>query len=139
MGTRSDFYIGIGQSAEWIGSVAYDGDPEDIAKFGVLAASSEKEFRKVVAKMADRDDFTSPEQGWPWPWADPRTHMLSMKAERFSAARFTHTPSGSTRRVTCAINRLLIRCRTMWRLSTVSSSRICVIAGMSPLTVGQVS
>ena len=27
MGTRADFYVGRGDAAEWIGSIAYDGYP----------------------------------------------------------------------------------------------------------------
>ena len=30
MGTRADFYIGRGATAEWIGSIAWDGYPDGI-------------------------------------------------------------------------------------------------------------
>ena len=30
MGTRADFYVGRGESAEWLGSVAWDGNPRGI-------------------------------------------------------------------------------------------------------------
>ena len=26
MGTRADFYVGVGKKAEWLGNVAWDGD-----------------------------------------------------------------------------------------------------------------
>lgn len=77
MGTRADFYVGRGETAEWLGSVAWDGDPE-----GVLAhwskdendlpvACSEHEWREAVETwMRKRDDSTFPADGWPWPWDD---------------------------------------------------------------------
>jgi hypothetical protein len=70
MGTRADLYVGIGLGAEWIGSVAYDGDDvcDDFEKVSV-----EADYRKEVAALASsRDDFTDPSQGWPWPW--PTSH-----------------------------------------------------------------
>jgi len=30
MGTRADFYVGIGPEAEWVGSIAYDGYPDGV-------------------------------------------------------------------------------------------------------------
>jgi hypothetical protein len=59
----------------WIGSVAWDGYPSgstaSIDNYGILRAASEAEFLAGVATMAAaRDDFTSPEMGWPWPWVD---------------------------------------------------------------------
>jgi hypothetical protein len=45
MGTRADFYVGRGESAEWLGSIAWDGYPDGI----------------------------DPEMGWPWPWDDSGT------------------------------------------------------------------
>lgn len=74
MGTRADFYVGIGANAEWIGSTSYDGDPRGLGA-GPLGASSETEFRAAVEEMlADPDLLTTrPEEGWPWPWRDSRT------------------------------------------------------------------
>jgi hypothetical protein len=63
MGTRAYFYVGRGKQAEWIGSIAWDGDeiPDAVAK-----AKTEKTYRKRVAEFfADRDDATLPESGWP--------------------------------------------------------------------------
>jgi hypothetical protein len=71
MGTRADFYIGRGAKAEWLGSVAWDGDDLDpiIAK-----AKSIKSYRAAVNTfLASRDDATLPSMGWPWPWNDSRT------------------------------------------------------------------
>jgi hypothetical protein len=71
MGTRADFFVGTGPTAEWIGSTSFDGHPES---WGAepLTATTEAEFRAAVEKMLSkpRDGglFTRPEEGWPWPW-----------------------------------------------------------------------
>jgi hypothetical protein len=68
MGTRADFYIGRGKKAEWLGSIAWDG--YSIPK-KLRQAATEAEFRERLAKFAKkRDDWTAPEDGWPWPWYD---------------------------------------------------------------------
>jgi hypothetical protein len=73
MGTRADFFIGIGPTAEWIGSISHDGDPHAQGA-GPFAARSEDEFRTAVEKCLSRRDAltTRPEEGWPWPWEDFR-------------------------------------------------------------------
>jgi hypothetical protein len=71
MGTRADFYIGTGANAEWLGSIAWDGHEENF--IGLADAKSETEFRANVAALAERDDFTTPSDGWPWPWSDSHT------------------------------------------------------------------
>lgn len=74
MGTRADFYIGIGPSAEWIGSISHDGDPERDPRAAV-AATSEHLFRNAVGKILSEHpgEPTRPDEGWPWPWPDSRT------------------------------------------------------------------
>ncbi len=73
MGTRADFYIGRGESAEWLGSIAFDGYPDGVPE-PLLGCASEKEFRDAVQTVASENDhFTRPEQGWPWPWEDSGT------------------------------------------------------------------
>lgn len=75
MGTRADFYVGVGADAEWLGSVGWDGyewqeDPE----CPLMSATTEDEYRKAVAGIAvEREDWTSPDDGWPWPWNDSFT------------------------------------------------------------------
>lgn len=68
MGTRADFYVGRGENAEWLGSIAWDGYPSGIpAK--LLAAKDEKTYRRLVSSfLKDRDDRSLPADGWPWPW-----------------------------------------------------------------------
>jgi hypothetical protein len=77
MGTRADFYVGRGEQAEWLGSIAWDGYPDGQPgnpKYGpVIAAASEPEFRERVANLlAAKDDGTTPDKGWPWPWENSR-------------------------------------------------------------------
>lgn len=68
MGTRADFYVGKGKTAEWIGSIAWDGYREGIDA-QILGCQSEAAFRHAVAEfIAGREDGTKPEDGWPWPW-----------------------------------------------------------------------
>jgi hypothetical protein len=72
MGTRADFYVGRGASAEWIGSMARDGYPDTIDK-KVVQCRSEKAFRRAVTNFLNsRDDTRLPEDGWPWTWKDSR-------------------------------------------------------------------
>jgi hypothetical protein len=81
MGTRADFYIGRGASAEWIGSIAWDGYPGGVGggkktQHGraALASTSADEFRKhATAFIENREDGTKPAYGWPWPWEDSNT------------------------------------------------------------------
>lgn len=73
MGTRADFYIGRGEQAEWLGSIAWDGYPDGIDK-PVLEATTPEGFRNALVNFAAaRDDWTAPEQGWPWPWDNSGT------------------------------------------------------------------
>ena len=72
MGTRADFYVGRGENAEWLGSIAYDGyalDEMAQEKPPGTSAATEVEWRAVVSSiLRNRGDATLPEQGWPWPW-----------------------------------------------------------------------
>ena len=73
MGTRADFYVGRGKSAEWLGSIAWDGYPDGIPE-SVKGAESEASYRDAVRAMLDgREDATVPAMGWPWPWDDSGT------------------------------------------------------------------
>lgn len=72
MGTRCDFYVGRGEKAEWLGSVAWDGDPQNFEE--IIKADNEGVYRiEVTKELKGRDDGTLPENGWPWPWTDSRT------------------------------------------------------------------
>lgn len=68
MGTRADFYVGRGEKAEWLGSIALDGYPDGFDD-GFFDCADEAHFReKIAAYISGRRDGTKPEQGWPWPW-----------------------------------------------------------------------
>ncbi|MNK70392.1 hypothetical protein D3C87_898100 [compost metagenome] len=74
MGSRADFYVGRGDKAEWLGSVAWDGYPDGFDRDGLLNAATEQQFREAVAsELANRRDGTTPEMGWPWPWKTSKT------------------------------------------------------------------
>jgi len=92
MGTRADFFVGVGPDAEWIGSTSYDGDPGGWGQ-RPLAARTEDEFRAAVEEMlSDRQALvTRPSEGWPWPWNDFRT---SDYAYAWDPARGAVTSSG---------------------------------------------
>jgi hypothetical protein len=87
MGTRADFYIGRGATAEWLGSIAWDGYPQGImphkarraldewpAGGHLFDATTDAEFRSRLARFFEhREDVTLPANGWPWPWEDSNT------------------------------------------------------------------
>jgi hypothetical protein len=71
VGTRADYYVGTGIEAEWIGSVAWDGDEVEPP---VKKAKTEQSYRKAVKTFLEsRDDASFPKDGWPWPWDDSGT------------------------------------------------------------------
>jgi hypothetical protein len=73
MGTRADFYIGRGEKAEWLGSIAWDGYPGD-KTHAVLNAANKRQFVDAVTDIASNSrDFTPASEGWPWPWEDSST------------------------------------------------------------------
>ena len=58
MGTRADFYIGRGQDAEWLGSVAWDGYEWEADDSDLMQAKTADEFRAAVAAIeAERDEY----------------------------------------------------------------------------------
>lgn len=92
MGTRADFYVGRGESAEWIGSIAWDGYPSGIAD-AVLKATDETSFRQCVsAFLSDREDKSLPADGWPWPWDTSSTtdYAYAFDGNKVHASCFGH-------------------------------------------------
>ncbi len=93
---RADFYIGIDGDAEWLGSIVYDGNPETMGK--IFRAKTKKKFRKrVAARIAGVDHGTTPDQGWPWPWA---TSMLSDYAYAWHSGVYVYNGGASARATT---------------------------------------
>ena len=71
MGTRADFYVGRGEQAEWLGSIAWDGSEVDAQ---IRQCQSPEAFRHAVESfLKEREDATWPKDGWPWPWEDSQT------------------------------------------------------------------
>ena len=50
MKTRTDFFVGFGESTVWLGSIVWEEDPEETPQ-EVRRASSEEAFRQEVAKF----------------------------------------------------------------------------------------
>jgi hypothetical protein len=84
MGTRADFYVGRGKTAEWVGSVTWDGYPAGIAADNtpsgrlIFVATDEPAYRSAVSEfLGQREDngstVTRPDEPWPWPWLDSNT------------------------------------------------------------------
>lgn len=95
MGTRADFYVGRGETAEWLGSIGWDGHPDGIDD-EVLAASTEAEYRERATAFLVKENGIFPSDGWPWPWDDSRTTDYayafdggSVLASRYGHAWFT--------------------------------------------------
>jgi hypothetical protein len=74
MGTRADFYVGIDENSEWLGSIAYDGFPNKWGHpYKLLKVKTEKTYRKKVKEIIKNNieyGAVFPENGWPWPWED---------------------------------------------------------------------
>lgn len=95
MGTRADFYVGRGEQVEWLGSIAWDGNPASVGGGGsvVLQAADRETWRhRLAAFLASRDDATLPEQGWPWPWNNSRTtdYAYAFDGDAVYASAFGH-------------------------------------------------
>lgn len=91
MGTRADFYVGRGEDAEWLGSIAWDGYPDGGIPDEIKTADSEDGFRRTVAAFIDcREDGTVPSDGWPWPWETSHTtdYAYSFEAGKVYASSF---------------------------------------------------
>ena len=81
MGTRADFYIGMGKELYYLGSVTHDGYASCMIfskKYGVGGVefdSAEAWKESVKAAILSRPDVGKlPEtHGWPWPWKDSVT------------------------------------------------------------------
>lgn len=73
MGTRADFYVVKNGEYEWLGSIAWDGYPDAMPPI-IRGAGTESIFREEVQRLLKRrDDATTPDMGWPWPWDTSET------------------------------------------------------------------
>jgi len=78
MGTRADFYIEEDSNLIWLGSIAWDGYTIDERRGekdkAIMSSKTKDKYIMALKDFVDgRDDFTSPENGWPWPWEDSCT------------------------------------------------------------------
>lgn len=73
MGAKADFYIGRGPTAEYLGSISYDGYPAN-APSALQGVTESTEFRAAVERIILRDrqrlveNGITPREGWPWKW-----------------------------------------------------------------------
>ena len=69
MGSKADFYAGRGTNAEWLGSIAWDGNPASLPT-ELVGAKDDDAYREEVAKLlSKRGDAITAASGWPWPWS----------------------------------------------------------------------
>lgn len=90
MGTRADFYVGRGEQAEWLGSIALDGYPDGIP-MSIRTARTKMKYRNSVEMFLRKcRHATFPKDGWPWPWEDSLTtdYSYSFEDGRVWASRF---------------------------------------------------
>ncbi len=98
MGTRADFYVGNGVTAEWKASIAYGGYPSGIDD-ALLTARAEEEYLAALRTfLVERDDVSGPDHGWPWPWNDSHTtdYAYCFIDGRVEAYSFGHGPFDPT-------------------------------------------
>jgi hypothetical protein len=78
MSTKTDFYVGRGHDAEWLGSLQWECEPENLLRVPpgrlALAATDEPTYRDAVADLfvtweSEELGAAFPRRtGWPWPW-----------------------------------------------------------------------
>lgn len=75
MNTRADFYLGMGKSAQWLGSIGTDGMPSAVLRelsmdYGQTISGEDDWRESVTAILLAHEEATHPDWGWPWPWAN---------------------------------------------------------------------
>lgn len=68
MGIRADFYIRDNDTFVWLGSLAYEGNPENIPNNILEADDPEDFYHSVLDEIDPRDDAYSGNEEWPWTW-----------------------------------------------------------------------
>ena len=78
----ADFYIGLGEDAEWLGSLSADGTPAELDAVNLFGPTADGElyteatFREIVAatlaKAVEADRGYDANDPWPWPY--PSSH-----------------------------------------------------------------
>jgi hypothetical protein len=75
MGTRADFYRETDEGLGWLASIGWGGYPETIKivtnqdyNYITDCKTEQAYFHFLKEFLANRDDVTFPDMGWPWPW-----------------------------------------------------------------------
>jgi hypothetical protein len=78
MSTKTDFYLGRGHHAEWLGSLQWECEPENLLRLRpgrlALTATDEPTYRAAMADLfitweTEHIGRAYPRRrGWPWPW-----------------------------------------------------------------------
>lgn len=69
MGTKADFYVGMGEKSEWIGSLLRDGNVWNIP-IDIFIQVNQTMFEEMALEfLYEHDGITDK---WPHPWADSR-------------------------------------------------------------------
>ena len=63
--SRADFYVGLGPTAKYLGSITSNAEPENIP-FSVKRARTPEAFEAAVRKLIRKTDGALV---WPWPYA----------------------------------------------------------------------
>ncbi len=73
MGTKADFYVGIGPDAEWLGSIFKEGDVWHIP-LDILIQINQTMFEELTLELLSSKDSVIADRGdkWHHPWADSR-------------------------------------------------------------------
>lgn len=86
MSEKTDFYLGRGHDAQWLGSLQWDCEPDNLLRVPAgrraLTATDETTYRAAVADLfctweteGIGEAYPRHRSGWPWPW--PTSHVNS--------------------------------------------------------------
>lgn len=87
MGTKADFYVGIGPDAEWLGSILNKGDVWHIP-LNILIQVNQVMFEELTLGFLNNNNGIIADRGdkWDHPWADSRmtdyTYMFDYAREK---------------------------------------------------------
>lgn len=79
----ADFYIAVGKTYHWLGSIGRDGSPAEMDEAGLFGPAEvgsydEQEFRGIVADLLADESASSAAAGDPWPWDYPNSAGTDM-------------------------------------------------------------
>jgi hypothetical protein len=80
----ADFYIAVGKTYHWLGSIPQDGSPAEMDEMGLFGPTeddgpyTENTFRQVVADVLSEPGAAAVGAGAPWPWNYPSSAGTDM-------------------------------------------------------------